>query len=350
MPIARAGKDSEVMSQLAVARLLADQIADPDTQWSLGTFGAIAEFARDRDEPVALAASGDGVAAVTARGGIAIRVCDDMMPFASESLAKQHWNHRVAMCLPEQACAMGRRAALTELGPDVDALREQDRDGVLFDLGLDAPQADLCVRVADPRLAEALRGHVGRAVFEPGNPAMGLILAASPHRVFISRIGRAEVYQPIPPHDGKSPEGPHTHVLPKLLKSGRTHPATEPIPEGFVPCAHFYPAHPAKDALGQARAFERSRHDAFQRLLAELGAPESAAFKRDVVAAVGRGELPWTESRVASRSARANIRIALRQMKAAGEASLALTAWLAAFDRAEPLEDEADDLSRGHAD
>ncbi|MGB3446462.1 MAG: hypothetical protein WBA48_07180 [Xanthobacteraceae bacterium] len=337
-------------SQSTVAKLLTDQIVDPDTQWSLGTFGAIAEFARDRDEPVALTATGDDVAAVTARGGIAIRVHEDMRPFASESLAKQHWNHRVAICLPEDACAMSRRGVLTELGADTEALREQDRDGVLFDLGLGAPQADLCIRVADPHVAGELRNHVGRAVFEPGNPAMGVILAANPHRVFISRIGRAEVYQPIPPHDGKSPEGPHTHVLPKLLKSGRTHPATEPIPEGFVPCAHFYPAHPAKDALGQARAFERSLHEAFQRLLAELGAPESAAFKRDVVAAVGRGEPPWTEARIAGRGARANVRIALRQMKAAGDASPVLTAWLAAFDRAEPSDDEADDLTRGHAD
>jgi hypothetical protein len=339
-----------MISRADVARLLSDQIADPGTQWSLGTFGAIAEFARDPDEPVALAASDRGVAAVTARGGIAIRLHEEIRPFASESVARQHWNHRVAICLPEHACAMSRRAALTELGADADALREEDRDGVLFDLGLDAPQADLCIRVADPHVAGELRRHVGRPVFAPDNPAMGIILAANPHRVFISRIGRAEVYQPIPPHTGKSPDGPHTHVLPKLLKSGRTHPATEPVPDGFVPCAHFYPAHPAKDALGQARAFERTRHEAFQRLLAELGAPESAVLKQQVIAAVERGEAPWTESRISGRGARANVRIALRQMKAAGGASSALTAWMTAFDRAEPAEDDADDLSRGHAD
>jgi hypothetical protein len=31
---------------------LAAQMADPWTNWSLGTFGAIAEFARDADEPL----------------------------------------------------------------------------------------------------------------------------------------------------------------------------------------------------------------------------------------------------------------------------------------------------------
>ncbi len=101
-----------------------------------------------------------------------------------------------------------------------------------------------------------LRKCVGLPVFAADNPAMKIILAASPHRVFISRIGRAEVYQPIPPAGGKSPDGPHTHVLPKLLQHKRTHAATEPIPEGWVPCAHFYPAHPLKDAMGRAHEFD----------------------------------------------------------------------------------------------
>jgi hypothetical protein len=34
--------------------LLHREIANPDTQWSLGTFGAIAEFSRDCGEPVLL--------------------------------------------------------------------------------------------------------------------------------------------------------------------------------------------------------------------------------------------------------------------------------------------------------
>ena len=141
-------------------------------------------------------------------------------------------------------------------------------------------------------LAAQLREHAGRAVFEPGNPAMGMILAANPHRVFISRLGRIEVYQPIPPPSGKSPEGPHTHVLPRLLKSGRTHPATEPVPEGLVPCAHLYPPHPARDGLGEARPFDATHHHAFQRMMAACGDPAALAIKRRVVDAVLAGEPP----------------------------------------------------------
>ena len=168
---------------------------------------------------------------------------------------------------------MGGRAVLTELGADTGALRASDRDSILFDLGLGAPHADFCVRIDDDDTAAQLRRHAGRAVFETGNPAMGLILGANPHRVFISRLGRIEVYQPIPPASGRSPEGPHTHVLPKLLKNGRTHPATEPIPEGWVPCAHLYPPHPARDGSGEARPFDPARHDAFQSMIAAVRQP-----------------------------------------------------------------------------
>ena len=177
----------------------------------------------------------------------------------------------MAFCLPVDGCAMNRRTVLTELDVDREALRPEHRGSTLFDLGLGALQADLCVRIDDQDVVARLRGHCGRSVFDPANPAMGLLLATNPHRVFISRIGRIEVYQPIPPASGKSPDGPHTHVLPKLLKSRRTHAATEPIPEGWIPfCAHLYPGHPVRDA---SDPFDAAGHDSFQRMIERFGFP-----------------------------------------------------------------------------
>src|SRR4029077_18480115 len=145
---------------------------------------------RDADEPVSLGQSAYTVSAVTPRGGIALRPHRGSRPFASESVTKSGWNQRIALCLPAGDCAMNRRVALTEIGADRDALRSEDRCAILFDLGLGALQADFCVRIGDPDLATRLREHPGRAVFEHDNPAMGMILAANPHRVFISRLGR----------------------------------------------------------------------------------------------------------------------------------------------------------------
>ena len=149
---------------------------------------------------------------------------------------------------------------------------------------------------------------------------MGIILAANPHRVFLSQLGRVEVFQPIPPPDGKSPDGPHTHVLPGLLRHRRTHAATEPIPDGLVPCAHVYPPHPAKDGMGRARPFDRTRHDAFQAILRSYGDPTFLALKQQVVNAVVAGADPSAVAVPEQRFTRTNIRVTLRQLKAQREA------------------------------
>jgi Family of unknown function (DUF6925) len=148
--------DPAVSDAANIFTFLADQMADHDTTWSLGTFGAIAEFTRDPDEPVTLRRGDAVLAAVTARGAIRIEAGAGVRLFASESTTRESWNQRVAACLPEGRCATNRRTVLTPLGLDLDALREQDRDSPLFDLGLGALQVDLCVRVADSSVAAQL--------------------------------------------------------------------------------------------------------------------------------------------------------------------------------------------------
>ena len=329
--------------------LLAAQMADHEASWSLGTFGAIAEFARDGDEPVELSRADGVLVAATARGGIRIAPREDMRLFASESTTRESWSQRVSLCLPENRCAMNGRTALTALGPDAEALRAQDREAVLFDLGLGTLQLDACVRVADPKVTAELLSCAGRSLFEPGNPAMTIILAASPHRVFISKLGRIEVFQAIPPADGKSPQGPHTHVLPKLLQHRRTHAATEPVPDGFVPCAHLYPAHPVRDALGRGRPFDGGRHAAFQSILRAFGDPAAVALKQRIIAAIAAGTDPSAIAVTDQRFARTAVRVALRQLCATDDGSPVLAAWMAAHerpDRGEP-EDEDDPHGQG---
>ena len=312
--------------------LISGQLADPDAQWSLGTFGAIAEFMRDADEPAEIAQTEETVSVVTPRGGIRVVARPGLRPIAFETITTQAWSQRVAFCLPEAESAMNRRAVLTELVPDAQALRAEDRDATLFDLGLGVWQVDCCVRSADAALIAGLRAHAGRSLFEANNPAMGLILQHSPHRVFATRAGRAEVYQAIPAPGGKAPDGPHTHVLPKLLARKRTHAATEPIPRGWVSCAHLYPAHPLHDGYGRARAFDALRYTAFQRLLSRFGDIEQLRLKRNVVKALVAGAGPQAIARPEDRYSQASIRVALRQFKASDGPSPALAAWFAAHD------------------
>ncbi|MGO4666784.1 DUF6925 family protein [Bosea sp. 2RAB26] len=315
-----------------IRALLRAHLADPASQWNLGTFGAIAEFMRDSNEPVQFTDKTHVLAATTARGGIGFGDLTDVTPFASESATGQGWNHRIALCLPDAACAMNRRTVLTEIGPDGDALREQDREGILFDMGLDTLQVDICIRTNTPVLIEALRVECGRPLFEAGNTAMAAIVAAGPHRVFITRFGRCEVYQPIPPADGRSPEGPHTHVLPKLMRSGRTHAATEPVPEGLVPCAHLVPAHPIKDAMGLPTPFDANAHGQFQDLLERYGDAALVRLKQRVLAAIAAGAAPSTIPAPRDRFARHALRATLRQLALSGDALPGLSAWISAHD------------------
>ncbi|MFG1307085.1 hypothetical protein V5F34_23445 [Xanthobacter autotrophicus] len=215
---------------------------DPHTGWSLGIFGAIAEFMRDPEEPAAMEAGAEALTVVTARGGLAVRhhpatvLVDYEMP-------SRHAERRIrarAACLPETAAARAGRAVVTQIGPDRDALRDEDRDGLLFDLGIGLGSVEACVRTRAPALIAALRAAEGMPAFlAPG--LMAAMVEHSPHRVFTSALGRIEVFQPIPPPGGVSPDGPHTHVLPKLIAHQRTHAASVPIPDGLVPCLSIHP-------------------------------------------------------------------------------------------------------------
>jgi hypothetical protein len=156
----------------------------------------------------------------------------------------------------------------------------------------------------------------------------------------LTRIGRAEVYQPIPPADGKSPDGPHTHLLPKLLRSGRTHAATVPIPEDWAPCLHLYPAHPYKDGLGATKPFNASEFTAFQMALASFGDQELLELKSQVRDRVVSGDPPDSVTVPKNRFAKAVIRIALRQLHAQHGSSATLSPWREMYERGGPASDD----------
>lgn len=273
----------------AVAALLRAALEDPETGWSLGSFGALAIFSRNQAE-VAVAPDDGRPGWVTPRGAMALSPPAGLHPLAYETAFASGWSHAVALCLAEESCAMAGRSVLTELGPDVGAARDQDRTAILFDLGLGLRAADACLRTADPDLLRLLRAATGRSLLDPGDPLLSRATAAGPHRLILTRLGRIEVFGPDPSPGGPEAAGPRAHVLPEILRTGRTHAATAPIPAGLVPCGALHPPHPCRDTLGRPIPFRRERHDAFQHLLDAWGDPALVAAKR--AAEAGRGVPP----------------------------------------------------------
>ena len=296
-----------------LARLIQSQLALPGTGWAIGAFGAIGEFMRDRLEPVTL---GDD-SAVTDRGGIRLRPTRDTVAIAHESLqGRDAWSAAITLCMPQALNAVSMPAVITELGPDHDALRESDQSAILFDMGLALGNVQACLRSTDPATVTMIRRFCGEPLLD--HAAFELfqqLPVLSPHRVFLSAIGRVEVYQPIPPVNGKTPEGPHTHVLPKLLRARRTHAADVPIPDGWWPVATLYPANPLRDALGRRKPFARHEWDQWHSLFTRYASTSADAAKRTATDALARGEpLPLAES--LTRAQRLTMRVAVRQWHA----------------------------------
>lgn len=318
-----------------LSAVLEAALTDEDSGWSMGSFGAICEFHHVEGDPPSQILPGCGI--VNPRGGFRLDRLEGARAVVWEETSPRpdRWRQSLAICLPAAEAAMAGRSGLTELGPDREALRPEDREAILFDLGLSLPQVDYCIRTADPELLAVLRKGEGLSVFDPANPAMPAILPRHPPRLAITKIGRMEVFQKIggPDTGGVSPIGPHTHLLPQLMRSGRTHSANTPIPEGWTPVAGFHPASPVMDRLGEDRAFDRARFEAFQRLLEAWGDPESLALKRRVRAALEAGIPPGDLPPPSGRFAKAALRVALRQAARLGGGSETLALWRQAYDR-----------------
>jgi hypothetical protein len=306
-------------------------LAEPASGWSIGAFGAIAEFMRDEGETAAVVPTETGGRVWTARGAMNVALGPETRVIAYEGLSKypDRWTHGVAFCLPRNGGSGSRREGLSELGRDNGAVRDEDRDAILFDMGVGAANVDFCVRTADTALIDSLRRAEGTDILSADSLAMAAIKEANPHRICLSALGRIEVYQRIGSHADASPtpEGPHTHLLPGLLTTGRTHSANTPVPAGWHPCLSLYPAHPIIDAMGHARPFDHTKHGAFQELLERFAPAGYMDEKRRITAAVVAGDDPADYRPAGSRVARTAARIALRQLGHTDGDLPALAAW-----------------------
>jgi hypothetical protein len=192
-------------------------LARPRQSWSVGTYGAIGEFEYCADEP-GLEIDLEALSVRTARGALAIVAFDDVRPFALVDESGR--TREVAFCSPHLGA---QRTTIVAL------------DALTFDVGVGAKHIDMMVRVRpdDGETESVLRAATGRSLFAPDNPAGAAIVRASPTRILASAVAHLEVHQPIPPPGGRSPKGPHTHLLPKFLAEGRAHRPGSPLPDNL---------------------------------------------------------------------------------------------------------------------
>lgn len=328
-----ADNDTRLLDPTALLALLQPALDDPCNGWSIGTFGAIGEFHRDADEPAVRVEDAGAVSMVTARGAIRIapRGSARVMAYDIPGSDPDTWSSELALCMPAIEPLSG--GVVTPLGPDHQALRATDRTMALYDLGIGLGAVRFCVRTTDPHAIEALHAAAGQAASgDVLHALMAAFLHAQPHRVLLSPAGRIEVTAPIPMPDGRSPEGPHTHLLPALLASGRTHSANTPIPPGWQPILMLHPPGAWRDGLGRRTPYSREADDASGRLFQRFGLADERALRGQVEAAIAAGQAPQSFPRPSERRARAHLRVVLRRLAAAGSPG-PVAAWRALHDR-----------------
>lgn len=306
--------------------LIADLAMDSSNGWSIGSFGAIAEFVRDKDEPVNVRESVDGIELVTGRGAMRIAPTCRLNGVAWDSLSPdgKGWGHELAFCVERPAASVD---VITPMGRDKDAIRPEDREDAVYNLGVCQGAVTLAIRSGDAALNEALKSAAGRRLFDHPE-VLREIMRAQPHRLGLSPAGRIEVFQPIPDENGSSPVGPHTHVLPRLIAARQTHARIAPIPEGWQPALSMHPPSPWRDSLGVPRPFDAEADRRFAPLLDLFGTSEDKATEAEVRKLLVLG--PNTGGWPCGRRARLKARIILRRLAAAGDRRS--EPWLSRYD------------------
>jgi predicted Fe-S protein YdhL (DUF1289 family) len=184
-----------------IAEFVAESLDQKSGPWALGCYGATAEFICQHNEPCDVSVTGETLTAISGRGALQLTI-------------------------GEQVRALRLRGDHTRRG-----------NRAIFLVVLKA-RATL---PAATELRNKLNQASGLLLSDVLQAAGATIVKHSPARVVESPLGRAEIGTPIPPPGGQSPDGPHTHLLPGHLASGR---ATQPgidLPPVYALGATFYP-------------------------------------------------------------------------------------------------------------
>jgi uncharacterized protein DUF6925 len=225
----------------ALAERLLQIAHDPATTFAIGVQGAVAEFMRAPGDRATV--KGDaGRLLVRSKLG-ALRLNLEPWVRAFRFGREGGLPDEVVLAIDRARLTSAAACTLSELGPDRDAVWQRERSALLFDLGLDRPTIRFCVRTDDPELIAALRGCVGQPWPEAAPALIPLLLERHPHRVVVSPLGRIEVNQPIGLRDGRpaTPVGPHTHLLPELLRTGRDLAPGRDLPASYASVASIFP-------------------------------------------------------------------------------------------------------------
>jgi hypothetical protein len=307
-------------------KLLAELINQPKTTISIGGLGAIAEF--DSDSTKACFNENNELKITSAKGAFRLKLNGTESLLAYETLSQEPtaWLWGMMILTKKNLGFAKEQNKLHELGPDTKAINQEDKDSILFDLGVGLSNSSFNIRTKNPGLLRILRSNEGLYIAEGDNNVLDAIIDFSPHRVVTSSIARVEVYQEINRHE--TPSGPHTHLLPSLLKNRRTHVAGIPVADSQSPQLTLHPENPLFDQFGHLRTFSETVYERFAPLVDSHCVKEFHLEKERLKAAFKKREKAINYAPPMSRLARLAYKVALRQLSHTFKDRSYLDTWL----------------------
>lgn len=224
-----------------IAQFVAETLDQRSGTWALGCYGATAEFVRHANEPCRVSVTGETITAISEHGALQLTIGERVRALRLRTDHTSSSYRAIFLVESKPRVTLPLATTLTPLGRDEGAIQPECRNDAWFDLGLGRQGLRFCVRVSTTDLLDTLNGASGLPLTEVLQTAGALVAKHSPARVVQSPLGRAEIYAPIPPPGGLRPDGPHTHLRPGQLASGR---ATSPgidLPPVYTLGATFYP-------------------------------------------------------------------------------------------------------------
>ena len=221
------------------AALMAELIRlarEPKTGWSIGVYGAVAEFTTSNRANPTIEVGEESLVLRTLGGAMRLSPLAGTRVF--ELVGATGNVERRVLALHRSRLSGIPAVGVTELGADKDAIEPASSADGLFDLGVSRSVVRFCVRTGEPSLIAVLRQAIGLDPLDLANGLVPVLLANSPDRILISPIGRIEVSGPIL-RSGRA--GPHTHLLPDLLAQGRELELGFTLPDGYTAGASFFP-------------------------------------------------------------------------------------------------------------
>ena len=223
-----------------IRSFVASSVEDRLGTWVMGVVGAVGEFVAAPGASAQVTHHGDILDARTLNGAMRMVINEDVRALTFDP-DDQTTPPRVVLAVKRErkrAPVSDRVARLSEDTPQLTGAASE----TLFDLGLGRKEARCCVRVGDGAAKRALLCAEGQPFQTALAKLAPALLAESPARVIDTALGRMEVQGQIPPPTARSPDGPHTHLLPDHLAMMRAMPVGMDVPRAYLPGAIFYPA------------------------------------------------------------------------------------------------------------